>query len=404
VEFNNDVIVFTKLLSACIFGNGKIDENENINWDFVFSCAVRNDVLPLLLPAFRLNGGVKTENLAVVEKRAGIDAYKETKKEACAAKFLNALAAEGIKAVVLKGLAYKAFYPYPELRKMSDLDLLIPDGDLQKVYEIAKNAGGVTNDREVHHFTIDSVLNVETSANLYPDRENSLSEEYLINEEVTPDTAHKFAFYDDEFYTLSPTHNILYCAYHMFKHFVYGGVGARQMCDFALLISKLRNEIDFEYVFAQCKHAKMTKFFCTLLRISDRFFGVDLSEIYADLSEKVDDKTVDEVWCDMLDGGVFGVSAHEREIARSIVFRKIKEKNGNSSYSGLRAVFPPLSYMRREFSYVDSVPVLLPVGWIHRLVKFLFKRLFKRGEFKIISKAQKSAEKRLEIMDKLDIY
>lgn len=403
MDLNNDVRLFAKLLSACVFGNGKIEETENINWDFVFSCAVKNDVLPLLLPAFRQNGGMKAENLAAVEKRASRDAYKETKKESYATKLLNALKAENITVVVLKGLAYKSLYPYPELRKMSDLDLLVPEGSLEKVYEIAKNVGNVTDDKEVHHFTIGSTLNVETAVNLYPDRANSLFDEYLINDEISSDAFCKFSFYDDEFYTLSPTHNLLYCAYHMFKHFVFGGVGARQMCDFALLISEFKGEIDWRYVWVQSHKAKMTKFVYSLVRIADVFFGVDVFSVYETCSERVDDETVGEVWCDMLEGGVFGVSAHEREIARSIVFRKIRQRNGGESYSGLRAVFPPLSYMQREFPYVNSIPVLLPIAWIHRLVKFVFKRLFKRGEFNVISKAKKSAEKRLKIMNKLDI-
>lgn len=403
METNNDVRVFAKLLSACVFGNGKIDESENINWNFVFSCALKSDVLPLLLPAFRQNGGVKAENLAAVEKRASVDAYKETKKEACAAKFLNALKANGIIAVVLKGLAYKALYPYPEFRKMSDIDLLVLDGDLKKVYEIAKTVGNVTNDKEFHHFTVDLTLNVETASNLYPDKENSLFGEYLINDEITEDVICKFSFYNDEFYTLSPTHNVLYCTYHMFKHFIFGGVGVRQMCDFALLISKFSDEIDWQYVIAQSERAKMTKFVYSLVRIADVYFDFDASDFYENCSERVDDETIDEILCDMLEGGLFGVSAHERDIARSIVFRKIKERNNGRSCSKLRTFFPPLSYMKKEFSYVDSAPFLLPIAWVHRIVNFLFKRLFKRGEVNIISKAQRSADKRLKIMDKLGI-
>ena len=404
MTFNNENFLFAKLLSACVFGNGKIDENEDINWDFVFSCAVKNDVLPLMLPAFRQNGGLKVENLAVVEKRATIDAYRETKKAACATKLLNALKADGIKAVVLKGIAYKALYPYPELRKMSDLDLLVLDGSLERVYEIAKNVGNVTTDKEIHHFTIDSTLNVETTLMPYPDRENSIFEEYLINDEITEDAARGFLFYGDEFYTLSPTHNVLYCAYHMFKHFIFGGVGARQMCDFALLTSKLSAEIDWRYVFTQSQKSRMVRFVYSLARIADVYFGVDMSDAYEHCSEKVDDDTVGEIWSDMLEGGVFGVSAHDREIARSIVYRKIKDRNSGKRYSGLRAVFPPLADIAQEFPYVNSAPVLLPIAWVHRFCRFVFKRLFKRGEIRIISRAQKSAEKRLEIMDKLDIY
>lgn len=403
MELNKDVVMFSKLLSACVLGDGKLSQTEDVNWDFVFSCAVKNDVLPLLLPAFRSAGGVRKENIAAVEKRSRIDAYNETKKAVCASKLLNALKNNGVTAVVLKGIAYKAMYPYPELRKMSDLDLLVLDGASEKVYEVAKSVGSVTNDKEIHHFTLDLTLNVEVAQSLYPDKENSLFDEYLINCDISNDVLCNFTFYSDEFQTLSPTHNVLYCAYHMFKHFIFGGIGARQMCDFALIISRFSDEIDWGYVLNRAEKAKMTKFVYSLVRIAELYFSVDAAAFYEKSTDSIDDNTVSEVWCDMLEGGVFGVSTHEREIARSIVFRKIKGINTGESYRGLRAVFPPLSYMRKEFSYVDFLPLLLPVGWIHRLFKFIFKRLFKYKEFSAVSKARRSAEERLKIMDKLGI-
>lgn len=398
MEFNKDVLQFSKLLSASVFGDGSVDECENIDWDFVFACAVKNDVLSLMLPAFRTNGGLKAENLSAVEKRAKLDAYAETRKAACASKFLNALKAEGITGLVIKGLAYKSLYPYPELRKMSDLDLFVPDADLERVYEIAGKIGNVTGSGENHHFTIDSTLNVETALTLYPDKENALFEEYEINEDVSSDDIFEFEFYSDRLYTLAPTQNILYCAYHMFKHFVFGGIGARQMCDFALLASEFASEIDWDYVLNQAVKVRMTKFIYALVRIADLYFNVDVSDFYAACRETVDDDTVNGVWCDMLEGGTFGVSTHEREIARSIVFRKIKGAD-----TGIRVVFPPLSYMRKELAYVDSCPVLLPVGWAHRAFRFLFGRLFKRKKLSVIADARRSAEKRLKIMDKLGI-
>lgn len=398
MEFNGDVVLFSKLLFSSVFGDGKIDDCENINWDFVFFCAVKNDVLTLLLPAFRANSGVKTENFSAVEKRAKLDAYAETKKAVCASRFLNALKAEGITALVLKGPVYKALYPYPELRKMSDLDLLVLDSNLEKVYEIAGKIGSVTGNGENHHFTIDSTLNVEIALVLYPDAENSLFEEYKINDDITETVVCKFDFYSDEFYTLTPTQNVLYCAYHMFKHFVFGGIGARQMCDFALLISKCSDEIDWDYVLKQAERVKMVKFVFSLVRIADLYFEVGALDFYSKCQEKVDDDTVNEVWCDMLEGGVFGISTHEREIARSIVFRKIRGED-----SGMTAIFPSLSHMRKKFSYVDFCPVLLPIGWVHRLCQFLFGRLFKRKELRVIKKVHASAEKRLKIMDKLGI-
>ncbi len=403
MEINNDVLAFSKLLSSSVMSSDKIRELGEVNWNFIYTCAVKNDVLTLLLPAFRLAKGDALCNPVAIEKQAKIDAYKETKKVVCAAKLLNELRRNGIKAVVLKGIAYKSLYPYPELRKMSDMDLLILDSDLEKVYEIACGIGEVTDNGEVHHFTIDRTLNVETTNTLYPDRENALFEEYDLNEDITENNICEFDFYSDRFYTLTPTQNALYCTYHMFKHFIFGGIGARQMCDFALLVSKFSEEIDWSLLFEKSKKAKMKRFLFSLLRISDVYFGVDVSSAYKASDEKVDDGTVNEIWCDMLDGGVFGVSTQERELSRSIVFRKVRDRNNGVKHSALRAVFPSLSYMKKEFEYVKRCPLLLPVGWVHRVCKFLFLRVFKAKKFDVISKARRNAEERLKIMDKLDI-
>lgn len=403
MNLNNNVSSFTRLLAACVMSGGKVNDTNEVDWNCVYSYAVKNDVLSLLLPAFRADGGVRAENIAVVEKRAAIDAYRETKKSVCATKLLKALQEKGVTAVVLKGLSYKTLYPYPDLRKMSDLDLLVIDGDADDVYSVACSVGNVECTGEKDHFIIDSTLNVEVASKLYPDKEKALFDEYILNDEITADNVCKFTFYNDDFFTLSPTHNILYCAYHMFKHFVFGGVGARQMCDFALLVSRFSHDIDWGYVYEKSRSAHMQKFLYSLVRISDSLFGADVADAYEFFSEKTDDETVADVWTDMIDGGVFGVSTAERELARSIVFRSIKGMNKGDETRGIRALFPRLSYVRKEFSYVDYCPVLLPVGWVHRMGRFVFDRLFKRKKFKAISGAKKSAEARLKIMKKLDI-
>ncbi len=403
MNLNNDISSFTRLLAACVMSGGKVNDTEGVDWNRVYTYAVKNDVLSLLLPAFRADGGVRAENVAVVEKRAAIDAYRETKKSVCATKLLKALQEKGVTAVVLKGLSYKVLYPYPDLRKMSDLDLLVIEGNVDDVYSVACSVGNVECTGEKDHFIIDATLNVEVATKLYPEKENSLFDEHLLNDEINFESVCKFAFYNDEFITLSPTHNVLYCAYHMFKHFVFGGIGARQMCDFALLVSKFSRDVDWEYVYEKSRNAHMQKFLYSLVRISDLLFGADVAGAYEFLCEKADDETVADVWTDMIDGGVFGVSTAERELARSIVFRSIKGMNKGDETRGIRALFPRLSYMRKEFSYVNSCPVLLPVGWVHRMGRFVFDRLFKRKKFKAISGARKSAGARLKIMKKLDI-
>ena len=46
----------------------------------------------------------------------------------------------------------------------------------------------------------------------------------------------------------------------------------------------------------------------------------------------------------------------------------------------VKYLFPGVKDFPEEYGYVKKCPILLPVGWIHRIVKYAFDRTFKKGE------------------------
>jgi hypothetical protein len=58
---------------------------------------------------------------------------------------------ESIPVIVLKGLVARDFYPKPELRTMSDADVLVNKEDLNRVKKLLKNLGYIESETtEVH--------------------------------------------------------------------------------------------------------------------------------------------------------------------------------------------------------------------------------------------------------------
>lgn len=86
-------------------------------------------------------------------------------------------------------------------------------------------------------------------------------------------------------------------------------------------------------------------------------------------------------------GGVFGASTGERLHSANITLSAVERgERGGTIWSSL---FPGRSYMEQKYDYVSKYPWLLPIGWIHRMIEFLWKdhtdsrKVLETGEMRV---------------------
>ncbi len=156
----------------------------------------------------------------------------------------------GIRPVLLKGQGLAAYYPDPRLRQCGDIDLYIGNDDYRKAYEIFKplatkiddirkldigihfdvNVGNL--DIEVHRYTEvykgRNLNRIYQNAAIHGTRENTVTMNFNGVEVETP----------------SDVFNAFYIFGHMFRHFLYEGVGLRQLCDWMMFLHVRRDHID----------------------------------------------------------------------------------------------------------------------------------------------------------------
>ena len=213
---------------------------------------------------------------------------------------------QGIKTIVLKGLAISGYYPVPEHRECGDLDCFLVKSDnalaadaggrpiscYDKGNKVAKDAGadveiGIYKHSHIHY----KGLMVEnhafcTAVRGYRDRKDLERhlQQLLIEKPLT-------RIGDTHLYRPCADFNALFLTAHSFGHFLTEGIKLRHVLDWAYLLKAEQNNIDWKSFYSWCDRMHYTKFADALTAISVKHHGLTItnSEIhqYSNLADKV---------------------------------------------------------------------------------------------------------------------
>ena len=104
---------------------------------------------------------------------------------------------------------------------------------------------------------------------------------------------------------------------------------------------------------------------------------------------------------DLLASGIFGSKDEERRHSSSITLGAVaRQKQGNRTGGSLiRSLFPRTSSLEGRYLYLKKYPWLLPIAWISRLFRFVFKR----GGADNAAKSIRLGTERLELLKQYGI-
>ncbi len=174
------------------------------------------------------------------------------KQDRVLAKSVRAFNAAGISPVLLKGRGLAQYYPQPNLRQCGDLDMYVGHGNYSAAYEVLRpisdtiddirtlsvgihfdaNVGGT--DIEVHRYT--ETYPTKRLNSIYQKASDKGMSEGLVPMKVL----------DVEVDTPSDVFNAFYVFSHMFRHFLFEGIGFRQICDWMMFLHARRDRIDVD--------------------------------------------------------------------------------------------------------------------------------------------------------------
>lgn len=385
MEYSNRYIV--ELTRAAVFDDVPFEPEQEPDWKYIYQKSIEQNIAGLVFSAISKLPG---------DKRPGQELYAKWQQmmlETIAlsgrqyGEFLSvskAAAQRGLVLAGLKGCIIRELFPVPELRTMSDYDVLTRPENLDEVkaffaergYEVKKDVSGTICEKSIFYWEISTT--VEKEFRTKPHKYNKMFFDAVVCE--------------NGIYTVKPTQFFLQLIIHTGKHYIGTGAGVRNLADIALYAKVHGAEIDFDAVKAACgeqNYLNICRYILSALRL---FYGVE-----TDGEEHFGEEKTAEFVEYMLLNGVFGDNR-----AMSIQ----AAKPDDDSERGLKKIlFPSAKSLGYRYRYLKKAPFLLPVAWVHRLLSAIFVHKYSPVMMaKQLKEADVFSKERVEKLESLGIF
>lgn len=206
------------------------------------------------------------------------------------AQIVNALDAEGIHSVLLKGQGIAQNYLRPESRACGDIDLYTGNRGYQRAFDIIESL----NEEQVRKKPVESEHHMHTSLNgveVEIHRYASFLHGTRLNENFHKWTqeniddlfgSDKLGIWDNDgtaVFLPPATFNALFVLHHAVRHMTLEGVGLRQICDWTMFLHKSHAQVDVEVLGRKLKELQMVRIWQEFGRLAVNFLGLPVEEL-----------------------------------------------------------------------------------------------------------------------------
>lgn len=346
---------------------------EEPNYVHIFSLAHKHSVSNMLYygatylpPEQKLPGGSSRlwKGTALAAASREIFQQRELKE------ILSSFRKAGIPTLIMKGAVIKHLYPKPEMRFMSDTDILIRPEDAKRAQQVLLELGfscirfdnGTT---DIYRSALS--MNYEIHKDLTDESFNQATYRFLqgLIEEISTAESKN---------TLPTEKHYAYILCHFIKHLLDGGVGIRQVMD--IYLCRMKWEFDEEKLAKLLAELELTEFAATIEKLANHWFGGGEG-----------DAVTEELGEYILGSGVFG--KEEQKVADRML--KEEKKQGKFSYVWSR-LFPSYKTMCFYYPVLKRWAVLLPAFWVWRMIyALIFRRDKLKREVSTVSETDRDA-------------
>ena len=369
----------------------EIPELNAEEWERIYSIADRHEVSVLMGDIFNsVDLPVKTQN--DFQLKTARTVHKGIRLQALNTRLTALLEKEGIRAVTLKGYAVARFYPVPEFRKTTDIDFFLfsKEDEKKAVKTLCENGFRPSKEWHAnHHSVLFSERNesVELHTAWADEFRNKRLNKYLENlQKESVNQCRTIESDGQKLYVYDEAYQAFYLLIHMLGHFVGGGFGLRNLCDWVVLwenCDDAKEREDFWRMVCESGTAEFAKA-VTAICVNDLGLSKEKSPVPAE--NPVEQEVIDALLRDILNAGEFGYSEAERMVGM----------DGDAWTAYVREFH---HQMHINFPRAGKIIFLWPVLWIATLVRFL--RNNRRLNRAPISAIMKKAGKRGQLVSRL---
>lgn len=382
------------LLKRALQGNAQTNiECElfgDIKQDELIGLAKKHAVLPLLYECMTDNGGFETHrgHLEQESKKTVLQTYRLlflTKY------IVGILSEQGIKSVVLKGVATASFYPVPELRKSGDVDLLLPEGlEKDKLIKIMSESGfRMAEEQHANHhmvFLSNEGIHIEIHGMLAePFANKKINRAMEIHMKDSSEHIQSVEVLGVMLPVLDKPYHAYELLLHMLQHFMYAGFGLKLLCDWFYVWCQKWSETERNLFISLVKESGMERFAEAVTSVCITYLGLEKEAFAWQFSEE---NMAEEMLREIMDSEEFGGSDKTRMVMMS--------------GTGVVAYIEEFHHqMHLNFPKAGKCFLLWPVLWVVTLVRFLKNN--KRVRNTSTKEILKEAKRRSKLMDKLNL-
>lgn len=408
---NNAQKQFIDILSAGIRGKSADKVYYNVEWDEVIDLADKHKVEGIIYLALRkskLISNIGEEKISLLKQKAAITGITQSRHISGLSTVLNKINERNIPVIVLKGLVVREFYPQPDQRSMNDADILVHEGDVEKVKQLLIDMGYVylEDHKASHHIALvhHKYPFIELHWNLF--KRDGFSNELEHYERLIWRRAIKVNVGEAEVLSLSYEDLALHLCMHMAAHLAATGFGVRQLCDLVLLVEHNGDEIDWNSFIMKARMYGFEKFGKIIFLLCNKLFNMEAPK---EINIKVvnNKKYVSALLDEIFEAGVHGKKEMANQFATQVAFN-FEEKDSNATLGAInryfRFIFPKIDDMSDKYSYAKKVKILAPIAWIHHLFAGVFASEYSfKDKVEFLTKGVAKAVNRNKLLDWMEL-
>lgn len=330
--------IFFALLRSGMTGESvpEAELPDHINWEGVVALARKHTVLGIVIAAVQTLPAHLRPDVALTTKmnKFALGLLKTNiVLDRTVAKLVSFLHNHGVNGVLLKGQGIARVYRDPYIRQVGDIDYYVGSKQYSRAVALCKEhlmVKGEKGDENTQHFdfTLDRVTvelhRIATIA--YSPFIKGKFRRWLEYQLEEADDRRTLNIAGADVTLPSLDFDVIYIFYHAWRHYLTGGIGLRQLCDWAMLFLTHGADIDRDRIIADLKRFHMTKGWCLFACIAVRYLGVSAASI--PLYDPRYEKQSRRVFQEIMTGGNFGTYFEDTPIFYSHEGGGIREELG----------------------------------------------------------------------------
>lgn len=240
------------MLRAALWAGSGCEVNQ-ADWKNVLETARRQTTIGLICHAglqCEVGKSLPEKNKAFLRQQLLSLVRSHQRINAMVARVVTVLCASGIEPVLMKGQGLAANYSVPELRQCGDIDLYVGKEKYDMACALVNTMAGETEAAKGYgtelnyHVVVDGII-VEIhrlTSLLYYREMNAIYEPY--SDKGMAIGGNSMMINGENVWLPADTFNAFFVFHHAWNHFISGGIGMRQLCDWTMLLHAKRETIN----------------------------------------------------------------------------------------------------------------------------------------------------------------